>query len=62
MFDIYRILFLALKMVGTVKIIPPQILTTLEKKNPPAKFPPSHLMLFGKPCYTVFGYFYVTNN
>ena len=35
MFDIYRILFLALKMVGTVKIIPPQILTTLEKKKIP---------------------------
>ena len=56
-------LFLALKRIELVKIIPPLFLTN-QKKSPPQEnvpfyLPPSHwvntllLMIFGKPCIVI---------
>ena len=56
MFNIYKVMFLALKKVRMVKITSPQVPTTRSTRPPPrpslAKFPipPNPLTLFGKPC------------
>ena len=55
MFNIYKVMFLALKKVRMVKITSPQIPTTRSNRPPLlplAKFPipPNPLTLFGKPC------------